>query len=75
MEARVDIHRRHDYEEERNNIEFVIKLDLGREIAVVMNAEDFIMALTGRAELPANVATRNVEITVEGRKPKIAKVK
>lgn len=75
MEARVDINRRHDYEEERNNIEFVIKLDVGREITVVMNAEDFVMALTGRSEPPAKVTTRNVEITVEGRKPKIAKVK
>lgn len=75
MEARVDINRRHDYEEERNNIEFVIKLDVGREITVVMNAEDFVMALTGRSELPAKVITRNIEIKVEERKPKVAKVK
>ncbi len=73
IEARFDINRRHDYEEERSFIEFVIKLDVGREVTVSMSAEDFVMALTGRSELPSKVTTRNVEIIVEERKlkPKI----
>lgn len=75
MEARIDINRRHDYDEELNKIEFVIKMDVGREITVSMDAEDFVMALTGRSELPAKVTTRNIEIKVEVRQPKIAKIK
>ncbi|VEB97335.1 Uncharacterised protein [Cedecea lapagei] len=70
MEARVDINRRHDVEAELHRMEFVIKLDTGREITVTMTAEDFLLAMTGRSELPAQVRTRNVTISATEKKTK-----
>lgn len=73
MEARIDINRRHDVEAELHRMEFVIKLDTGREITVNMTAEDFLLAMTGRSELPAQVRTRNVTISATERKTKAKK--
>jgi len=62
MKAVVDINRRtHDGE---HRFEFVIKFGVGKTITTTMSAEDFILAVTGRSEIPALVKTRNVNLTL-----------
>lgn len=65
MKAHIDINRRSS--DGDNRIEFVIKLGVGHTITATMTAEDFVMALTGRSEVPAEIRGRNVSI-VEAKK-------
>ncbi|AXH43468.1 hypothetical protein MZUP3_580 [Erwinia phage vB_EhrS_49] len=62
MKAFVDINRR-SFEGE-NRMEFVIKLGVGKSITATISAEDFLMAMTGRSEVSAEVKTRNVKLEV-----------
>ncbi len=62
MNVFVDINRRS--RDGDNRVEFVIKLGVGKTITTTMSAEDFILAVTGRSEIPATVKTRNVSVTL-----------
>jgi len=68
MKALVDINRRS--RDGDNRIEFVIKLGVGHTITTAMSAEDFMMAMTGRSEVPVEVKTRNVRIDMASKQVK-----
>lgn len=65
MKGTLNINRRSWDDEHR--MEIVIKLGVGRTITAEMSAEQFLLAVTGRSEMPVDLTLRNVDIVMAGK--------
>lgn len=53
--------------QEHKNVSFRVRLDTGRTITLTMSPYYFALMVTGMSDVPAEMTTRNVEVTAAPR--------